>query len=60
VAIAKAFDKIEDEFLNVAKFAFNAGFPKSAYVGSCALVAVVVDNKLYVANSGDCKGVLIR
>ena len=29
-------------------------------MGSCALVAVVHDNKLYVANAGDCKAVLLR
>jgi len=44
----------------VAKVAFNAGFAKTAYVGSCALVTLVIDNKLYVANAGDCKGVLLR
>jgi serine/threonine protein phosphatase PrpC len=27
-------------------------------VGSCALAAVVVDDKLYAANVGDCKGVI--
>ena len=36
------------------------GYPKVAYVGSCALVAIVKDNKLYVANAGDSKGVLLR
>jgi pyruvate dehydrogenase phosphatase len=36
------------------------GYPKVAYVGSCALIAIVKDNKLYVANAGDSKGVLLR
>lgn len=36
------------------------GFPKSAYVGSCAIIAVVHNNKLYVANAGDSKAVLLR
>lgn len=58
--ITKAFDKCESEFLDVTRHAFAAGFPKTAYVGSCALVAVVVGEKLYVANCGDCKAVLIR
>ena len=40
--------------------AFEKGFPKPAYVGSCALIAVVHNNKLYVANAGDCKAVLLR
>lgn len=40
--------------------AFKFGFPKAAYVGSCAMVALVIDSKLYVANSGDSKAVLLR
>jgi serine/threonine protein phosphatase PrpC len=44
----------------VAKAAFDKGFPKVAYVGSCALVTVVHDNKVYIANSGDSKGVILR
>jgi pyruvate dehydrogenase phosphatase len=40
--------------------AFDKGYPKIAYVGSCALIAVVKDNKLYVANAGDSKAVLLR
>ena len=39
---------------------FEMGWPKVAYTGACALVAVVKDDKLYVANAGDCKGVLLR
>ena len=45
--------------MKVAEASFNFGFPKPAYVGSCALIAIISGNKLYVANSGDCKGVLI-
>lgn len=29
-------------------------------MGSCALVAVVIDNKVYVANAGDSKAVLLN
>lgn len=57
--IKKAFDQVESDALNVAKGCFNAGFAQTAYVGSCALVAIVHENKLYVANAGDCKGVLL-
>jgi serine/threonine protein phosphatase PrpC len=28
-------------------------------VGSCALATVISDNKLYAANIGDCKGVIL-
>ena len=58
--IKKAFDQCEDDALKVTKASFNAGYAKTAYVGSCALVAVVHGNKLYVANAGDCKGVLLK
>jgi pyruvate dehydrogenase phosphatase len=44
----------------LAHKSFDMGYPKIAYVGSCALVAVVKDNKLYVANAGDSKGALLR
>jgi len=59
-AIERAFDKVENEWLEVARTGFNNGYPKTAYVGACALIAIVHDNKLYVANAGDCKGVLLR
>ncbi len=29
-------------------------------VGACCLAAVVHNNKVYAANSGDCKGVIAR
>lgn len=44
----------------MSKQAYDFGFYKASKVGSCALVAVVINNKLYIANSGDCKGVLFR
>lgn len=59
-AIAKAYTRVEQDWVNLAKKAFDMGFPKVAYVGSCALVAVVKDNKLYIANAGDSKAALLR
>lgn len=35
------------------------GFPKVGRVGSCALITLIHNNKLYSANSGDCKGVIV-
>jgi len=58
--IKKAFDQCENDALAVTRVSFNAGYAKTAYVGSCALVAVVHENKLFVANAGDCKGVLLK
>lgn len=58
--ITKAFERVEADWVNTARTAFHAGYPHAARVGACALVAVVVDNKLYVANAGDSKAALIR
>ena len=60
MGIAKAFDKMEQDLLAVAKAGFENGFPNAAYAGACALVAVVHNNKLYVANAGDSKAILLR
>ena len=59
-AIYKAFDQLESEWLEVAKVTFDKGFAKPSYVSSTALVAIVHNNKLFVANSGDSKAVLLR
>lgn len=29
-------------------------------MGSCALIALLRGNKIYAANSGDCKGLIIK
>jgi len=54
-AIVHAFDMIENDWLKAAELVFEKGFPKVASVGSCALIAVIHNNKLFVANAGDCK-----
>lgn len=59
-AIQNAFDRVEKDWVDTAKAAFDKGFPSIAYVGSCALIAIVKDNKLYVANAGDSKAALLR
>jgi pyruvate dehydrogenase phosphatase len=40
-AIKKAYNKIEKDWYEVAKLTFDKGYPNLAYVGSCALIAVV-------------------
>lgn len=59
-AIIKAYNLVEEDWVKVAKMTFDKGYPKIAYVGSCALIAIVHKNKLYVANAGDSKAVLLR
>lgn len=59
-ALSQAFESFEKEWVEIASKSFKGGFPKAAYVGSCALVTVVSDGKVYVANAGDSKGVILR
>ncbi len=59
-AIKNAYKRVEQDWIKMASETFDKGYPQVAYVGSCALVAVVKDNKLYVANAGDSKGALMK
>ncbi len=49
---------MEQGFYDIALKAYGIGFSAIGRVGSCALVAIVSNNKLYAANIGDCKGVI--
>lgn len=33
--------------------------PKAAYVGACALMTLILNDRIFVANLGDCQGVLL-
>ena len=44
----------------MVKVAFHAGYPQTAYQGSTALIALIHDNKIYIANSGHSKAVILR
>ena len=57
--IGKAFDELEDELIASVRNSYQLGFSNVASVGSCAIVALVLDDKLIVANSGDCQAVLV-
>ncbi len=58
-AIIKGFIQIEDQLRENALKAYKNNDGKAAYVGSCALVAVTLQDKIYVANLGDSQGMLI-
>ncbi len=60
IAIEKTFVRIEEAYVNLAREGYKLGFGKFGYVGSCALLSVTINNKLYVANLGDSKGLLYR
>jgi len=51
---------MEQSWLSVVNATFEKGFAQTAYVSSTALVVLVCNNKLYVANCGDSKAVLLR
>lgn len=59
-SIKDAFNNIEMEFKNEATKLYRDGNGKMATVGSCALVTVIYNDVLYVANLGDSKARLIR
>jgi serine/threonine protein phosphatase PrpC len=59
-AIIKAFDKVEQEWTSFAKEGFIRGYPRMASVGSCALIALVIDDTLYIANCGDSKAMMLQ
>ena len=58
ISLENAYDKVENSFLKIALDAYNFGFPQTARVGSCALTAIIYNNKIFAANAGDCKGVI--
>jgi len=52
------FDIMETEVYNISKTMYDAGFGSVRNIGTCAIVAVITDNTLTVANSGDCRAVI--
>ena len=58
--ITEGYNHLEAEWKDIATASFHAGFPKAASVGACALVSIVHGNKVYVANAGDSKAVMLR
>jgi len=59
-AIKRAFGRVEREFIYLIKQAFEAGVGAVSRIGSCALVALIKDKTIFVANAGDCRAVLGR
>lgn len=57
---------VENEFLETARQGYKLGksidylgFGRMARAGSCALVCVVVNSKVYTANAGDSLGLIV-
>ena len=54
-SLHSSFNTIETNFYNDSLINYVKGNGRLATVGSCALVAVVANHKLYIANLGDSK-----
>lgn len=50
---------MEEKYINNIRYSYENGFGKVANVGSCALLALVMGNRIFVANLGDSKGVIL-
>lgn len=59
-ALRKSFSRLELELKEKAIETYRAGDGKAACVGACALVAVVYNNTVYIANLGDSKANIFR
>ena len=59
-AINHAFDKIENEYYNIAVELYKNGNGRLATVGSCVLVNIIYNGKLFIANLGDSKANIFR
>lgn len=57
-SILSSFNDIENEYIKGIKQAYAYGYGEVAKVGCCALIAIVNDNNLTIANCGDCRAVL--
>lgn len=55
-AINDAFTRLENDFLS--KFAISQDNSLLDKSGSCALVTIIVDNKVYIANVGDSRAIM--
>ena len=51
---------MEAAWLEIARTCFDKGFAQVGYASTTALVVIIRDNKLFVANAGDSKAVLLR
>lgn len=56
--ITRAFESMEHDIIDRVRPAFNLGFGEVAKVGSCVLLAFKKNDRLIVANCGDCRAIL--
>jgi len=59
-SIQDSYKALEKSYYDIASKSYKLGFHQMGRVGSCALSTFLHENKLYVANLGDCKAILIK
>ncbi|KAJ0409258.1 hypothetical protein P43SY_006755 [Pythium insidiosum] len=57
-AIVAGFQRTDQEFHRRSCHEFEKGAWSACSVGACAVMALVVDRKLYVASCGDCRAIM--
>lgn len=57
-SIIMGFKDTEEEFKRRSQIKFERGSWSSCSVGACAVMALVIEKKLYVASCGDCRAVM--
>ncbi|KAL4130254.1 hypothetical protein PRIC2_006260 [Phytophthora ramorum] len=57
-SIITGFKDTEEEFKRRSQIKFERGSWSSCSVGACAVMALVIENKLYVASCGDCRAIM--
>ena len=58
-SLNKTFARIEEEFKLISFSKYFEGNKKYKNLGTCALVILIINNKLYTANLGDSKAILL-
>ncbi|KAJ8575537.1 hypothetical protein ON010_g3673 [Phytophthora cinnamomi] len=57
-SIMTGFKDTEEEFKRRSQIKFERGSWSSCSVGACAVMALVIEKKLYVASCGDCRAIM--
>ncbi|ETK73365.1 hypothetical protein F441_20163 [Phytophthora nicotianae CJ01A1] len=57
-SIIMGFKDTEEEFKRRSQVKFEQGSWSSCSVGACAVMALIIEKKLYVASCGDCRAIM--
>ncbi len=58
-ALKWSYRKLEDTFYEIYEEQLKLGNKKIKNVGTCAITAIVFNDKVYVGNAGDSQGIFI-